>query len=114
MRHAGPEPDSAGEGCRIAVRRDRHNPCHNLAGYKRYVIRTERWPSGRRHSPAKGAYGPKPVSRVRIPLSPPSKHLTPFQIPPPTPRVAAPGIVFRPFWRREAFQRISFTTGGTW
>src|SRR4029077_19746941 len=24
-----------------------------------------------RHSPAKGAYGPKPVSRVRIPASPP-------------------------------------------
>ncbi len=31
----------------------------------------ETWPSGRRHSPAKGAYGPKPVSRVRIPASPP-------------------------------------------
>src|SRR5213083_2753140 len=42
-------------------------------------MESERWPSGRRHSPAKGAYGPKPVSRVRIPLSPPSKHLTPFQ-----------------------------------
>ena len=36
---------------------------------------SETWPSGRRHSPAKGAYGPKPVSRVRIPLSPPEKCL---------------------------------------
>ncbi len=35
----------------------------------------ETWPSGRRHSPAKGAYGPKPVSRVRIPASPPDKYL---------------------------------------
>src|SRR5436853_5699747 len=34
----------------------------------------ETWPSGRRHSPAKGAYGPKPVSRVRIPASPPVKQ----------------------------------------
>ena len=34
----------------------------------------ETWPSGRRHSPAKGAYGPKPVSRVRIPASPPVFH----------------------------------------
>src|SRR5438105_3825725 len=32
---------------------------------------SETWPSGRRHSPAKGAYGPKPVSRVQIPASPP-------------------------------------------
>ena len=31
----------------------------------------EMWPRGRRHSPAKGAYGPKLVSRVRIPSSPP-------------------------------------------
>ncbi len=30
----------------------------------------ERWPSGRRRSPAKGVY-PNPVSRVRIPPSPP-------------------------------------------
>ena len=36
---------------------------------------SETWPSGRRHSPAKGAYGPKPVSRVRIPASPPIKQL---------------------------------------
>ena len=34
-------------------------------------VTPETWPSGRRHSPAKGAYGPKPVSRVRIPASPP-------------------------------------------
>ena len=32
---------------------------------------TESWPSGRRHLPAKEAYGLKPVSRVRIPRSPP-------------------------------------------
>ncbi len=32
---------------------------------------SETWPRGRRHSPAKGAYGLKPVSRVRIPPSPP-------------------------------------------
>src|SRR5690606_29673000 len=32
----------------------------------------ETWPSGRRHFPAKEAYGLKPVSRVRIPPSPPS------------------------------------------
>lgn len=31
----------------------------------------ETWPRGRRHSPAKGASGPKPGSRVRIPPSPP-------------------------------------------
>src|SRR3989344_6328427 len=31
----------------------------------------ERWPSGRRRAPAKGVYA-KSVSRVRIPLSPPS------------------------------------------
>jgi len=31
----------------------------------------ETWPSGRRHFPAKEAYGLKPVSRVRIPPSPP-------------------------------------------
>ena len=31
----------------------------------------ETWPSGRRHFPAKEAYGLKPVSRVRIPQSPP-------------------------------------------
>src|SRR5215469_12955214 len=31
----------------------------------------ERWPSGRRRAPAKGVYGLKPVSRVRIPPSPP-------------------------------------------
>ena len=31
----------------------------------------ETWPRGRRHSPAKGAYGQKAVSRVRIPASPP-------------------------------------------
>ena len=36
----------------------------------------ETWPSGRRHSPAKGAYGLKPVSRVRIPPSPPGSHCT--------------------------------------
>ena len=36
--------------------------------------RTERWPSGRRRSPAKGVYGLKLVSRVRIPLSPPTLH----------------------------------------
>src|SRR5437868_2400232 len=35
---------------------------------------SETWPSGRRHSPAKGAYGPKPVSRVQIPASPPIKQ----------------------------------------
>lgn len=35
----------------------------------------ETWPRGRRHSPAKGAYGPKPVSRVRIPPSPPTPLL---------------------------------------
>ena len=35
----------------------------------------EGWPSGRRHSPAKGAYGPKPVSRVRIPPPPPVSEL---------------------------------------
>ena len=34
-------------------------------------LSTEKWPSGRRHFPAKEAYGLKPVSRVRIPLSPP-------------------------------------------
>ncbi len=33
---------------------------------------TETWPSGRRHSPAKGAYAQKGVSRVRIPASPPA------------------------------------------
>ena len=33
---------------------------------------SENWPSGRRHSPAKGAYELKLVSRVRIPHSPPS------------------------------------------
>src|SRR5437773_9080713 len=44
------------------------------AGTRRPVQSTapETWPSGRRHSPAKGAYGPKPVSRVRIPASPPA------------------------------------------
>src|SRR5262245_60634432 len=31
----------------------------------------ERWPSGRRRRPAKALYGLKPVSRVRIPSSPP-------------------------------------------
>ena len=31
----------------------------------------ETWPRGRRHSPAKGAYELKLVSRVRIPPSPP-------------------------------------------
>src|SRR5690348_6615086 len=35
---------------------------------------SERWPSGRRRAPAKGVYGLKPVSRVRIPLSPPVQH----------------------------------------
>ena len=33
-------------------------------------LRAERWPSGRRRSPAKGVYA-KSVSRVRIPSSPP-------------------------------------------
>ena len=32
---------------------------------------SERWPRGRRHAPAKGAYELKLVSRVRIPPSPP-------------------------------------------
>ena len=38
-------------------------------GYK--FRHLEKWPRGRRHSPAKGAYELKLVSRVRIPLSPP-------------------------------------------
>src|SRR5262249_49958198 len=36
------------------------------------VSRAVRWPSGRRRRFAKPLYGPKPVSRVRIPSSPPS------------------------------------------
>ena len=36
------------------------------------------WPSGRRHFPAKEAYGLKPVSRVRIPPSPPELSSTTF------------------------------------
>jgi hypothetical protein len=39
-----------------------------------YARPSERWPSGRRHSPAKGASGHKPGSRVRIPPSPPRQH----------------------------------------
>jgi hypothetical protein len=42
----------------------------------RAAIRLETWPRGRRHSPAKGAYGLKPVSRVRIPPSPPDSPMT--------------------------------------
>jgi hypothetical protein len=38
---------------------------------RRTVSHVETWPSGRRHFPAKEAYGLKPVSRVRIPPSPP-------------------------------------------
>ncbi len=37
------------------------------------VPRPERWPSGRRRAPAKGVWVKSP-SRVRIPLSPPSKN----------------------------------------
>src|SRR5690606_5578325 len=37
---------------------------------------SERWPSGRRRSPAKGVY-PNPVSRVRIPPSPPFQFYPP-------------------------------------
>jgi hypothetical protein len=36
---------------------------------------SERCPSGRRGRPAKALYGLKPVSRVRIPLSPPNSPL---------------------------------------
>jgi hypothetical protein len=41
------------------------------------LSKTESWPSGRRHFPAKEAYGLKSVSRVRIPRSPPMS-LIPF------------------------------------
>jgi hypothetical protein len=37
----------------------------------------ETWPSGRRHFPAKEAYGLKPVSRVRISPSPPEISKSP-------------------------------------
>ncbi len=50
-------------------------PDNSFDGSPRAPIQSHRfpetWPSGRRHSPAKGAYGLKPVSRVRIPASPP-------------------------------------------
>lgn len=36
----------------------------------------ETWPSGRRHFPAKEAFGLKPESRVRIPASPPEIQQT--------------------------------------
>ena len=39
----------------------------------------EMWPRGRRHSPAKGAYEPKLVSRVRIPPSPPGYNPISFK-----------------------------------
>src|SRR3981189_1889451 len=41
------------------------------------VSATERCPSGRRGRPAKALYGLKPVSRVRIPLSPPNSVVRP-------------------------------------
>jgi hypothetical protein len=39
----------------------------------------ETWPRGRRHFPAKEAYGLKPVSRVRIPPSPPETIKNPLR-----------------------------------
>lgn len=46
----------------------------SLHGLLRVTQVWETWPRGRRHSPAKGASGPKPGSRVRIPPSPPPMH----------------------------------------
>ena len=79
---AVPKPaNERARDARIATRRGAHNPSRKPFVRARRlelesVTRSERWPSGRRHSPAKGAYGPKPVSRVRIPLSPPDVPFT--------------------------------------
>ena len=47
-----------------------------VPGPKPFSPKTERWPSGRRRTPAKGVRVKSP-SRVRIPLSPPSSFLSP-------------------------------------
>src|SRR5216110_2580186 len=66
------------------ARDSRREPVRSLAraGTFLYVARAvqtalERWPRGRRRRFAKPLYGPKAVSRVRIPPSPPISSRTP-------------------------------------
>ena len=84
-RLAGKTRDPVGPSCRGAsmlvrrLRPDREKPL-DTAGLSVYLGLVERWPSGRRRSPAKGVEV-KSFSRVRIPSSPPpapAKAFSPF------------------------------------
>src|SRR4029078_2515262 len=89
-------------------------PCSGGRGRLSSVGRLERWPSGRRRRFAKPLYGPKAVSRVRIPHSP--------QIRPPathrcarTERIsAALSSINSPDTSTTIFSRVPVNVNGAW